>query len=286
MIAGSMVRAADMMSVTQPAVSRLIKDLEEELNLTLFNRRKGGIKASEEALILYEEIKRSYFGLEKIVRTAENLKFKRAGQLRIVGVPALALSFVPEVIHDFVRERPNLSIIVHSYGTYELGDMVRTRHYDLGLTQVPVDSVGLEMGPMLRARCVCILPPAHPLAEKETINVEDLRGENFISLSEISTTRLQTDLIFEKNRVPRRMDIEVIYSAMACSFVARGMGVSIIEPFTAKEFVNCGGIARPFEPMIDFPFALAWPSGKQISPLLAEFIESMDSALAPYLITS
>jgi len=284
MIAGSMVRAADMMSVTQPAVSRLIMDLEQELGLTLFKRRKGGLKASEEALVLYEEIKRSYHGREKIARAAKHLKLKRAGQLRIAGIPALTLGFIPRVIHDFTQGRPNLSITLSTYNYLEVVDMTRARHYDLGLAETPVDDAGLELGPVLRARCVCILPPAHRLAEKQTIHAHDLRNEPFVSLAEISTTRVKTDSVFEANNISRRLEIEALYSATICSFVTLGLGVSIIEPFTARDFANAGGIVRNFEPMVDYAFVLMRPSGTDMSPLLADFVEALNFAFEPHLI--
>lgn len=285
MITGSMVRAADMLCITQPAVSRLIKDLEHELGMTLFKRRKGGLQTSEEALVLYEEIKRSYQGLEKIARAAKRLRLKRAGQLRVAGVPALTLNFVPRVISDFTRERPDLSISVHTYSTIEVVDMVRARHYDLGLAQTPVDSAGLVVGPVLRARCVCILPPSHPLAQKKTINIEDLRNSAFVSLAEISTTRIKIDSVFEAYSVPRKMEIEALYSATICSLVSCGLGVSIIEPFTAHNFEHSGGIVRPFEPVVDYSFVMVRPSGTDIFPLLAELLDMLHIALDPYLIT-
>ena len=103
MVAGNMTRAADMMFVTQPAISRLIKDLEQEVGLTLFKRRKGGLYPSEEAMSLYREVEQSYVGLKKIARTAQRIKAKRTGGIRIAGLPAMTLSFVPRVIKDFIE---------------------------------------------------------------------------------------------------------------------------------------------------------------------------------------
>jgi len=285
MIAGNMTRAADVMCVTQPAVSRLIKDLEQDLGLTLFKRRKGGLYPSEEAMALYTEVERSYVGLEKIARAARQIRTKRAGQLRIAGMPAMALGFLPGVIRDFTRERPDLAITLHAHNSPELVDMVRTRHYDVGFGMTPIDIVGIDMGPVRRAPCVCILPPGHRLASRDAITVEDLADEPFISLSEGTLTRYKIDSAFEAASVPRRLEIEALWSAAICSFVARGMGVSIIEPFTAQEFAAAGGVVvRPFTPVIDFSFAMVRPAGTEMSPLLAEFVEVLEDALAPHLL--
>src|SRR3546814_9670027 len=76
-----------------------------ELGFTLFERRKGGLHLSEEALSLFAEVEQSFRGLERIAQTARQIREVKAGQLRIGGMPALTLSFLPMVIESFLRDR-------------------------------------------------------------------------------------------------------------------------------------------------------------------------------------
>lgn len=279
-----MTRAADMMFVTQPAISRLIKDLEREVGLTLFKRRKGGLYPSEEAMSLYREVEQSFIGLKKIARTAQRIRAKRTGGIRIAGMPAMTLSFVPKVIKDFIADRSGTYVVLHTRSSGKVIEQVRMLHYDLGLAMTPVDRSGIEMGPVLHARYVCILPPGHPLADREVITVEDLRDEPFISNAERTMTRMKVDATFDAANVPRRMEIEGRWSASICSLVSGGLGVSIIEPFTAQEYASNGGIVRPFIPEMGFSFVIVRPAKTDMPPILKEFVETFNEALAPYLI--
>ena len=284
MISGSMVRAADMMCVTQPAISRLIRNLEDELDFALFKRGKGGLQPTNEALALHVEVEQSYIGLDKIARTARQIRLKPSGQLRIAATTAMSLGFLPGVVNEFARSHPDTSVTLHSYTSPTTVENVCNRHYDLGLSMLPINNEGVETGPVRHVRCVCILPPGDPLAAREVVRVEDFRDRPFISLANTSSTRHKIDAIFEAANVPRKIVIESSSSVSVCSFVELGMGVSIIEPFTAQQFSAHGGIARAFEPEINFSFATVQPAGIEKSPLLSEFMETLDAAIAPHLI--
>ena len=89
-LTGGVGAAASLINVTQPAVSRLIRDLQSHLGLVLFERRGTGLVPTSEALSLYAEVERAFVGLERIEQMATELRTRRAGFLRIAALPALA----------------------------------------------------------------------------------------------------------------------------------------------------------------------------------------------------
>ena len=91
---GGVGAAAALINVTQPAVSRMIRDLQRHLGLALFERRGTGLVPTSEALSLYAEVERAFVGLERIEQMATELRTRRAGFLRIAALPALALSLI------------------------------------------------------------------------------------------------------------------------------------------------------------------------------------------------
>ena len=101
MEAGTVTVAAERLYITQPAVSRLIQDLESALALTLFERRRGRLAPTVEAQALYEEVERSFSGLDKIAQAAADIRSLSRGTLRIAAMPALALGFLPRTIKKF-----------------------------------------------------------------------------------------------------------------------------------------------------------------------------------------
>ncbi|MCK6452735.1 MAG: LysR substrate-binding domain-containing protein [Alphaproteobacteria bacterium] len=283
-VSRGITRAAEVLNVTQPAVSRLVRDMEAHLGLTLFRRRKGGLQPTEEALALYAEVERSFIGVEKIERAAQRIREQLGGNLRICGVAAMMHSFLPMVVEEFLRDHAGVAVALHSYDNEAAIDRIRTRQFDIGFVMTPVDRAGVVVGPVKRVRCVCVLPPSHKLARRKVINIGDLEGEPFISLADRTMTRMKIDAAFEAANVQRRLELEGHWSATICSLVERGLGLSIIEPFTAEAFAARGGIVRPFEPAIDFTFVQVRQSRAADPPLLAAFIDTFERCVAPWLI--
>ncbi len=91
---GSMTAAGDLMGITQPAISRLIRDLEAEIAIRLFDRTGGRITPTPDAVALFREVERSFHGLDRISRAAAELRGRREGALRIAA--SVAPSFFAE----------------------------------------------------------------------------------------------------------------------------------------------------------------------------------------------
>src|SRR5689334_87297 len=95
MLSGSVTAAAGMIGVTQPAVSRLVRDLQGILKMPLFEKRGTGLVPTAAATALYTEVERSFVGLDRITDAAEEIRTRRAGMLRVAALPALANGFMP-----------------------------------------------------------------------------------------------------------------------------------------------------------------------------------------------
>src|SRR3954471_23294306 len=102
MLTTSTVRAAETLHISQPAVSRLVRDLQEALGLALFERRGNRLLPTSEAVALYAEVERSFVGLERIAQAARDLRERRAGVLRIAAMPALCNGVLPRYAGEFL----------------------------------------------------------------------------------------------------------------------------------------------------------------------------------------
>ena len=111
MMTGSVTNAADYLHLSQPAVSRLIGDLERSVGFSLFIRAKGSpLVPTPEAESLYSEVERTFAGMDALRRAADDIKSFRSGNLRIACLPALAMGFMPAVIEAFRAEHPTVTI--------------------------------------------------------------------------------------------------------------------------------------------------------------------------------
>jgi len=251
---GSMSEAAAYLHISQPAVSRLIKDLEAEIGFNLFDRRHGRVFANDDALTLFEEVHRSFIGLEHIAQAAEHIQKRETGTLRIACMPAIGLSIMPRVIARFLEIYPGINISFQVVRSPTVMRFLTSLQCDIGFVEASFLAPSVNEGAVYHLGCVCILPPGHPLADQPTITPQHLAGEPFISLGSDSETRTKIDAIFETADVPRTMQLTTPITNMVCSLVLEGCGVSIVDPLTADVFARQGLIVRPFAPTATFSF--------------------------------
>ncbi|OMH39243.1 LysR substrate-binding domain-containing protein [Motiliproteus sp. MSK22-1] len=279
MIAGTTTGAAEILYISQPAVSRLLTDFEEAVKVPLFVRHKKRLTPTPEALILFEEVEKSFVGIEKLARTAEELRSFHRGTLRIVSMPALAQGFMPQVVHDFMRDHKGVAVTLQVRSSQQVADWISTQHFDIGISAISVSDPAIEVQTLSKSRLVCILPPGHPLKDKDCIFPEDLQGEMFVSLGTEQSVRYKVDEVFEKAQVSRQLTFDTQVSHVACSFVLAGTGVSLVDPMTALQFAPQGLIVKRFEPDINFTYNIIYPATRSKSQLAVEFTELLRSEL-------
>src|SRR3569832_1290450 len=164
MLSGSVTEAAKLMVVTQPAVSRLLRDLQALLLLTLFERRGTGLVPTAAAMALYTEVERSFVGLERITAAAEEIRGRRTGSLRIAALPALANGYLPRLAGHFLQGRPSLSLAFLGVISPIVVDWVLNNQCDIGFAEVPIAHSGLPSLRLPAPARVAVLPTGHRLA--------------------------------------------------------------------------------------------------------------------------
>jgi DNA-binding transcriptional LysR family regulator len=280
MLTGSVTDAAKLMAVTQPAVSRLLRDFQALLKMELFERRGSGLVPTASATALYMEVERSFVGLERIAAAAEEIRGRRTGTLRIAALPALSNGYLPRLAGGFLKERPNLNLSFFGVISPLVIDWVLNNQCDIGFAEVPIAHSGLPSVRLPALPRVAVLPAGHRLAAKATLEPRDFEGEAFVSLSAGSTSRHLIDQAFNRDDVRRVLRVEANLSEIMCGMVSSGLGVAICDPFTAQEFEGRGVVVRRFLPRIDFEFAAVFPPQRSPSPVALDLVEVMQQALS------
>lgn len=274
-LTGSVTRAAEWLHVSQPAVSRLIGDLERSLKFTLFERTKGRtVSPTPEATSFYEEVQRSYVGMDALAKIGDDIRNFRSGQLRVACLPALAMGFLPGVISSFGNDHPGVSIQLQARSSSTVHQWIAAQQFDLGIAR-PAKFPGVEVLPFLRIPGVCILPPGHRLASRRVLVPKDLAGERFISLALEDLTRSRIDQMFDEVGDTRKIVVETQYAATICGLVLKNVGCSIVNAVTAIDFHERGLVVRRFEPEIFFEYVLVLPAHRQRSRITHSFLESL-----------
>lgn len=279
---GSMSKAAKRLHISQPAVSRLIRDLEIEIGFALFERRHGRVYPNDDALALYEEVHRAFIGLDRIAQAAGRIRDHETGILRIACMPAVGLSIMPTVIAKFRKSNPNVAISFKVVRSETAVQLVSALQCDIAIVEASFSALSAEAGSSYRLESVCALPPGHRLALHDIIRPEDLEGEVFISLDPDSKTRFNIDAAFASAGVSRTMLLETPMTNMACTLVMEGCGVSIVDPMTAEVFNRHGLVSRPFKPTATFSFHSLTSPGISGSSLAKEFNETLSQSISRF----
>src|SRR6202047_5321726 len=166
MLTGSVTEAAKLMAVTQPAVSRLLRDFQVLLKMELFEKRGTGLVPMAAATALYMEVERSFVGLERITAAAEETRSPRTGTLRIAALPALSNGYLPRLSGRFLMERPNLNLSFFGVISPIVVDWVLNNQCDIGFAEVPIAHAGLSSVRLPAPARVAILPAGHRLPAK------------------------------------------------------------------------------------------------------------------------
>lgn len=273
---GSVTNAAASLYLSQPAVSRLIAELERSVGFRLFERSKGSAPVpTPEAEAFFTEVQRSFAGLQVLRQAADDIRNFRSGNLHIACLPALATGFIPAVIKEFREQNPAVRIQLQTRSSSTVRLWVAAQQFDLGLATPGGDVQGVRTESFLKAMGVCVLPTAHPLAERRVITPPDLRGERFISLALEDPVRSKIDHTFEKAGVERDVVVETQYAMTICGLVRLGVGCAILNPLSATDLAAQGIVLRPFEPAIEFEYMLYLPTSRPPSRMANEFIELM-----------
>ncbi|MDT1060970.1 LysR substrate-binding domain-containing protein [Paracoccus sp. CPCC 101403] len=278
-LAGSVTSASRLMGVSQPAVSRLIHDLQGNIGMTLFEKRGSGLEPTAAAIAFYTEVERSFVGLDRIKQSAQKIRDSRSGSLRIAALPALINGYLPRFAGDYLATRPHLYLSLMGVISPMVVDMVLNNQCDLGFTESPMSSAGLTSIRLPPVPRVVVVPSGHRLAAQDSIRIRDLDGEDFISLSGSATGRAAIDLSLDVHQVKVNIRADTPLSEIACGFVSSGLGVAICDPFTAAAFAHRGIEARPLTPRLDFVFDAIFPPSRAPLPVALDFVQSLSERI-------
>lgn len=267
---GTTTHAAEVMGITQSAVSRLITQLEGELGFSLFDRRNRRLLITPEGRHFYDIAEKVLAGIDQISATARDIQTLRFGSVRVAAMPALAFGLLPEPVAAIKRRFQNVKISIDSAGRQDLLKGIAHARYDLGIATLPIEHELVDVEPLCSARAVCILPPEHRLAGAQVINAGDLENEQFIAVEPGASFRYRIDELFGQLAVSRSLTIEAENSVLICNLVAAGLGVAVVHPFIANDF-GSRIVAKRLQPELRMDYGLLFPSGQTRSQVTQEF---------------
>jgi DNA-binding transcriptional LysR family regulator len=265
--AGSVTGAAQLLSVSQPAVSRLLADLERNIGFPLFQKQGRNLVATEEGRAMYEAVDRAFVGLEDIKSAADAIRHYQTGTLNLVTMPGLASRLLPELIQSFCTDNPSIGVWLEVLPRIEALKAIKSGQYDVGIISGPVNDDRLTKKALCNLQAYCVLPVGHRLTKKTSIQPEDLDGERFISLSRDSLFHFTVTTLLDQHGVKCRTDMQARTADAIYGMVAAGLGVSIVGPDLPEELKGRKILFKPLKPQLRIEIDLVMSDDHPVSRL-------------------
>ncbi len=239
----SFSRAAVRMHRTQPAVSQVIRKLEETVGETLFDRaaRDGSLTAAGELLRDYAL---RLLALRREASSAlDELKSLERGHLQLAANEYTCMYLLP-AIDAFRREFPHVPVTVQRMLASRIPEELSLRTFELGIISFRPDAKQIRTIAVYGDSLAFIVSPRHALASATRVSIKDLGGENFIAHNVASPLRRKVIEAFQRHRTPLHMGIELPTIEAIKRFVAMGNGVALVPHLTVARELETGDLVR------------------------------------------
>jgi DNA-binding transcriptional LysR family regulator len=279
MLHGTMTRTAELIGVSQPAVSNMIVALEHKVGFQLFIRKAGRLIPTPEGKLFYAQASRALEGFENAIRLAEEISQGKRGHLAIAAYPSISISLLPRIFSLFAEQRPELHIKIISRNSQTVRDLILTQQFDMAIAELPLDypEAYMETFPYL---CECMLPPDHPLTAKSVISPADLDGVPFVTLFRGDPVYQKLAAAFSHYGARWNIVAETEFFSTACELVAAGVGVGVVDPVASAPF-TANVVRRKFVPDIIYEIAILYPTNGERSQIATAFADLLRLHLAP-----
>ncbi len=248
---GSFKKAADLLYVTQPAVSLQIQNLEKQLEITIFDR--GGRKAllTEAGKLLLEYCERILNQCDEACKAIEDLNSLKGGTLIIGASQTTGTYLMPRMIGLFRNMYPDVSVQLQVHSTRRTGWSVANGQIDLAIIggQLPSDLESLlQIIPYSTDEVALVLPINHKLSHQKELTIEDLYKLNFVTLDTQSTTRKVVDKLLKDSGLDiQRLKIEMELNSIEAikNAVQSGLGAAFLPVVSIERELTAGTIHKP-----------------------------------------
>jgi DNA-binding transcriptional LysR family regulator len=275
---GTASKAAEVLGVTQPAVSRSLVEFERSVGFPLFARIRNRLVATPEARLLYDEVKAAFRGVDMIRGAAARIRDHGSGQIRVASLFAASQLLVPKAIAIFRRKHPNTLVTLLVLPSRDVRDLVASGQFDLGLAADLIDTTGVIHETFLARDAFCALPIGHELSSKKIIVPMDLDRVPFIAYLPEDHFRQRIDAVLTAAGAVPKIAVETAFAPTALALVSAGVGVTLASPHAIAGFDRSKILVKQFRPGVEARVLLLLPSDRPKSLFVRDFIDALMAA--------
>ncbi len=270
---GSISSAARLLNITQPTASKVLKHAEDQLGFLLFERVKGRLIPTREADTLFLETSQIYKKITSLKKTTQNLQNSDEGVIRLAVVHALGLELLPSAIAKYNEKHPNVQFQVQTHHYDNVLAAVNEHDKDIGIALNPPEVSGITHLDFAAGEFVCIYFGNEFDHHPGRLSLADLEGFPFISIDDSGPLAELIKPEMEKADIICNSVIKAQTYFLARNLVAAGVGVSIVDDFTARS-KGAGKVKyKGFDPPLRFSVKAMYLEKKAPSQLSQNFLD-------------
>ncbi|HEU4968001.1 LysR family transcriptional regulator [Sphingomonas sp.] len=276
---GSVSAAARALNVSQPSVSKMLRHAESLLGFNLFQRTNGGLVPTEDAHVLFADVSEIQDRVYALREAGRNLKRGVGGVLRISALPSLSLGALPTAVARFMRNHQNVKFDLQTVHHDDLLRKLYERETDVAIAYqvppaTPIGNRWLGEGELVLLYREEDLPDAPP-----SVELDVLSGKPFISLAASGPI----GALFSQELLRRELELNEVVSArtfyIACALVRQGVGMTVVDNFTAQASLVPGLSMRPLKPRLTFDIQAMFLTNRPPGALACEFLKTLAAVI-------
>ena len=282
----SFTKAAEALCLTQSALSGLIKELEQNLDVKLFDRTTRKLHLSDAGGRLLPQAKRVLNEMSVLNEKVANLKSLHQGHIHLAVSQQLSASTMPKFIAKFCELHPNIEVTLTDCSIDQVVEHIENLEADLGVAPERSYSDDLHADILFSSPFYLVLPTSHPFAKKNQLHWSDLLNERLITLNGPFIKGLQNELPVQISSRIFNPDFEINFLSTDLGMTRMGLGVTLCLLYAAEWVEQNGLTMRPItEPIVERKFLLYTHKNRSLSPAALAFKEFLLNNAHEFLVS-
>ena len=275
----SFTAAAAALYTTQPGLTKSIKQLEDELGIRLIDRNKKFFELTDEGKVFYEHAKDVYHRFNDLYSVVRDTAASVTGRVNI-GAVTIASAFFRDLEAFFSAEYPEAYLNIREMTSREIRDAILAHTCDVGFVVLPIEEKGrgtIETRVINSDDMVAVMHKNHPLAQKERVVIEDLRGEPLLLFNDdYQPHQLIVEMCNQKGFTPKVANMAPrAYLLMRMTVNRRG--ISILPESYMQEYLVEDLVYKPFEPRLLRQLAMIYDRDRYMSRAVRAVLKFSDT---------
>jgi DNA-binding transcriptional LysR family regulator len=275
---GTLTAAANSLGISQPAASKFLHHLEDQLGYTLFDRIAGRLVPTMEANLLFADADRVFREIEALKSLARDIGARKIGLLRLGISLAVTYSVLPKALLRFRDKHPEVKVHLHALPKREIAEALLLGDIDLAVTLSVIEAPTVRSEILGDIPIVAVMRADDPLASKASVGPADLEGLPLISYGSHADIGAAMDDAFASCGRHRNVAIQIASSVGAVPLVREGLGIALVDGLVAWHGFE-GLVARPFEPRLAMRMVAATNDARPASRFVQPFLVTLRAVL-------